>query len=188
MGNSLGGIVGLHLLSRAPLRFLSFATFGTAYSLNLPRAAPKVMPLAYRLLGPHRLGRITAALTTAGPKARELITEGIAAFDPGPGERIADAVRAYDLAPAAQQFDGPILVIRGGRDRAVNLALGHTFAAMTCHPRFERIDLEDAGHCANLDVPDEMCRVLDDFWRRAGATPVAADGYRPADSLRPSAT
>jgi len=70
----------------------------------------------------------------------------------------------------------------------VNLVLGHTFAAMTGHPSFERIDLEDAGHCANLDVPDEMRRVLDDFWRRAGAAPVAADGYRSADSLRPSAT
>jgi pimeloyl-ACP methyl ester carboxylesterase len=97
LGNSLGGIVGLALLSKAPSRFLSFATFGTAYSLNLPRVAPGVLPLLYRLLGPRLLGRVTAALTTADPKARALIAAEIAAFDPGPGERIAEAVRTYDL-------------------------------------------------------------------------------------------
>jgi 3-oxoadipate enol-lactonase len=98
----------------------------------------------------------------------------IAAFDPGPGERVAEAVHAYDLRPPAQQFAGPVLLIRGGKDRAVNLGLGSTFAAMAGHRDFQRIDLPEGGHCANLDAPNEMRAALDAFWRRAGARPVPA--------------
>jgi pimeloyl-ACP methyl ester carboxylesterase len=173
LGNSLGGIVGLGLLHEAPERFISFATFGTAYRLGLPRVAPRLLPLLYQILGPPRLGRIAAAFTTEDIAARKLIAEMIASFDPGAGERIAEQVRAYDLAAAAQQFSGPVLIIRGARDRAVNLALSGTFAAMAAHPDFQRIDFGTAGHCANLDVPVELRAALDGFWRRAGARPVA---------------
>lgn len=173
LGNSLGGIVGLALLRETPERFLSFATFGTAYRLGLPSVAPRLLPLLYRTLGADRLGQIAAAFTTNDRAARKLIAQMIAAFDPRPGERIAQQVRAYDLADAAQQFAGPVLIIRGARDRAVNLALGPTFAAMAQHPDFERLDISTAGHCANLDAPVEVRSALDRFWRRAGAHPTA---------------
>ena len=65
-----------------------------------------------------------------------------------------------------------MLLIRGGRDRAVNLGLGSTFAAMAGHRDFQRIDLPQGGHCANLDAPAEVRAALDAFWRRAGARPV----------------
>ncbi|MEQ1769260.1 MAG: alpha/beta hydrolase [Devosia sp.] len=171
VGNSLGGIIGLAMLRDVPQRFASFATFGTAYRLGLPGVAPRVMPMLYRAFGPGLLGRMTAAMTTSNPAGQKLIAEMIAGFDPGPGERIAAAVCAYDLAAAAQNYAGPVLVLRGGKDSAVNLALGHTFAAMAQHPDFQRIDLARAGHCANLDVPDELRGVLQAFWRRAGAVP-----------------
>lgn len=172
VGNSLGGIVGLAMLRDAPERFASFATFGTAYRLGLPSAAPRLLPLLYRLFGPRLLGRMTAAMTTRDPDARRLIADLIAEFAPGPGERIAAAVRAYDLAPGVQRFRGPVLVIRGARDSAVNRALGRTFASMARHHNFQRIDLARAGHCANLDAPDEVRAVLETFWRRAGARPL----------------
>ena len=174
LGNSLGGIVGLGMMRRNPDRFLSFATFGTVYRMGLPSASPALLPLLYRTMGKSVLSRLTGAMTTSNPAAQRLIASMIAAFDPGPGERVAQAVRAYDLRAPAQQFAGPVLLIRGGKDRAVNLGLGSTFAAMAGHRDFRRIDLPEGGHCANLDAPQEMRAALDAFWRRAGARPAAA--------------
>jgi 3-oxoadipate enol-lactonase len=172
VGNSLGGIVGLGMIRAGFDRFCSFATFGTAYRLSLPMVAPGLLPLLYRTMGPGPLGRITAALTTSDPQARALIAEMVSTFDPRPGERIARAVHAYDLVEAAQQFKGPVLLLRGGKDRAVNLGLASTFAAMARHPDFRQVDLPRGGHCANLDAPVEFRAALDVFWRRAGAQPI----------------
>jgi pimeloyl-ACP methyl ester carboxylesterase len=172
LGNSLGGIVALGILTRRPDRFLSFATFGTVYRMGLPRIAPALLPMLYRFAGAPLLSRMAAAMTSSDPGAQRLIARMIAAFDPGPGEHIARAVHAYDLRAAAQHFAGPVLLIRGGKDRAVNVGLGSTFTAMAGHQNFQRIDLPHGGHCANLDAPDDMRTILDAFWRRAGATPV----------------
>jgi pimeloyl-ACP methyl ester carboxylesterase len=46
----------------------------------------------------------------------------------------------------------------------VNLAMRQTFAAMAGRPNFSRIELPKAGHCANLDVPDEWRAALSGFW------------------------
>jgi pimeloyl-ACP methyl ester carboxylesterase len=171
VGNSLGGIVGLAMLAQQPQRFASFATFGTAYQLNLPAFAPPVLPMLYRGLGAPLLSRITAALTTRDPAARRLIAEMIEDFDPAAGHAIARAVRAYDLREAARNYRGPVLLMRGGRDTAVNLALASSFDAMAGHPGFRRVDLAGAGHCANLDMPGPFRHTIEAFWRNARVAP-----------------
>jgi pimeloyl-ACP methyl ester carboxylesterase len=182
------GFVGLGMMRRNPARFLSFATFGTVYRMGLPAASPAMLPLLYRVMGRSFLSRVTGALTTSNPAAQRLIAEMIAAFDPGPGERVAQAVRAYDLRASAQQFAGPVLLIRGGKDRAVNLGLGSTFEAMAGHKDFQRIDLPEGGHCANLDAPNEMRAALDAFWRRVGARPVSVGRTLSSETSRLRAT
>jgi pimeloyl-ACP methyl ester carboxylesterase len=176
------------MMRRNPARFLSFATFGTVYRMGLPAASPAMLPLLYRVMGRSFLSRVTGALTTSNPAAQRLIAEMIAAFDPGPGERVAQAVRAYDLRASAQQFAGPVLLIRGGKDRAVNLGLGSTFEAMAGHKDFQRIDLPEGGHCANLDAPNEMRAALDAFWRRVGARPVSVGRTLSSETSRLRAT
>jgi hypothetical protein len=71
-----------------------------------------VLPLLYRALGPRRLRRIAAAMTTDNREARKLIAEMIEAFDPAAGRAIAEQVRHYDLVALALGFDGPILLVR----------------------------------------------------------------------------
>jgi pimeloyl-ACP methyl ester carboxylesterase len=167
VGNSLGGIVGLEMLAQQPKRFASFATFGTAYQLNLPAFAPPVLPMLYRGFGAPLLSRMAAAMTTRVPAARKLIAEMIEDFDPVAGHAIAREVRAYDLRAAARSYRGPVLLLRGGRDVAVNMALGPSVAAMAGHPRFRRVGLAQAGHCANLDMPGPFRKTIEAFWRDA---------------------
>jgi len=168
VGNSLGGIVGLDLLVRMPQRFASFATFGTAYRLSLPAAAALGFPLAYAL-GPRIAGAVTARVTTKNREARAVIDRCIAAFDPRVGKAVAQNVRRYDLIANALAYAGPILMLRGGADLAVNQALRQTLPIMSGRPNFRLVDLPTGGHCANLDASDAFRAALLAFWAEAEA-------------------
>lgn len=167
VGNSLGGIVALAMVERATERFRTLATFGTSYRLALPSFVPQIFPLIYKLFGRGIVSGVTARVTTDNICGRTLVAEMLAAFDPHAGRAVAENVRRYDLIDNALGFDKPILMIRGGRDRAVNAALGRTLKAMEGRANFTRVDLKGAAHCANLDVPDEVRSTLVDFWRKA---------------------
>ena len=166
VGNSLGGIIALEMVGREPERFRSLATFGTAYALDLPWPVAGSIPVLYRTLGARLMARITARMTTPDPDARKLVAGILHDFDPKVGRAVAENVRRYDLIQNAARFKGPVLLICGSLDRLVNRALPQTLRAMREHPDFEVVDLPDAGHGANLDRPDQVRRILTEFWTR----------------------
>lgn len=167
VGNSLGGIVALEMLALARGRFRSFATFGTSYRLELPAFVPGIFPFIYGAFGRGIVSGVTARVTTDDVCGRTLVAEMLRDFDPRTGQAVAANVRSYDLIDRALSYDGPILMIRGGRDRAVNAALGRTLKAMEGRANFRRVDLKAAAHCANLDAPGEVRDTLVGFWREA---------------------
>lgn len=164
VGNSLGGIVALDLIGRVPERFRTLATFGTAHRLNLPQLAATAIPLAYRLLGRSLAAGVTGWTTGHTPHARKVVAEMIAAFTPEAGEAIALNVRRYDLLPQALAHGGPLLLLRGDKDHAVNRALAGSLKALDGRANFRRVDLKGGGHCANLDRPDAFRAALETFW------------------------
>lgn len=166
VGNSLGGIVALDLIGSAPERFASLALFGTAFALNLLAMVGPVFPLLYRVLGRNLLARVTAFNTTRHKPARPVIAAMARAFDPRVGAAISAHVRRYDLLENALGYDGPVLVLVGGRDTAVNLALRPTLKRITPRPRWTVTELPLGGHCANLDATDAWRGALEAFWGR----------------------
>jgi 3-oxoadipate enol-lactonase len=177
VGNSLGGIIALSMVETAAARFRSLATFGTSYRLALPPFVPQIFPLIYGLFGRGIVSGMTARATTDNLCGRKLVAEMLADFDPQAGRAVAENVRRYDLIDNALAYTGPILLIRGGRDRAVNAALGSTLKAMQGRANFTRVDLPDAAHCANLDVPAEVRNTLMAFWDNAAITATAQQGH-----------
>lgn len=167
VGNSLGGILALHLLGAHAQRLRTLATFGTAYRLDLPGWTAAAIPLTYRLLGRRLCGWMTALGTTRERSARPLIARLIADFDPEVGRCVAANLTRYDYTPTARAARLPILLLRGGRDRQVNRALAPTLAAMRGHPDFTLVELPEGGHCANLDAGPALRRELLAFWSRA---------------------
>ena len=167
VGNSLGGIVALSMVEAAPRRFRSLATFGTSYRLALPSFVAQIFPLIYGLFGRGIVSGVTANVTTDSVCGRTLVAEMLKAFDPYAGRAVASNVRRYDLIASALSYEGPILMIRGGRDRAVNAALGRSLRAMEGRDNFTRVDVKAAAHCANLDAPEEVRQTLVEFWRKA---------------------
>ena len=152
VGNSLGGIVGLAMMRDRPECFRSFASFGTAYSMAAPRFPARFTPMLYRLFGRRLIAGLTARATTRDRQARRLIRHILMRFDPAILPAALTNLARYDLRDAALGFAGPILIIRGGRDEAVNRVLGPTLTAMRGRSNFTLVDLPEAGHCANLDA------------------------------------
>ncbi len=165
VGNSLGGILALFLLEDQAARLRTLATFGTCYRLRLPRWVGRLIPLSYGLAGAPLTARLGARLTTRNRSARPLLEKLLARFDPDVGRLVAANLASYDLRASAMAARLPILLLRGGRDTAVNAALGPTLRAMRGRPDFTVVELPEAGHCANLDATAAWRAALLGFWR-----------------------
>ena len=166
VGNSLGGVVALAMLAQVPERFLSLTLFGTAFRLKLPAVTGPVFPLLYRVLGKGWLSELTATSTTRHKPGRALIAQMIAAFNPKVGRAIAGHVRRYDLTANALGFPGPVLILVGGMDRAVNLALRPALRRIGPRANWTILDLPEGGHCANLDAAEGFRGAVEGFWAR----------------------
>ena len=164
VGNSLGGIVALHMLDRYGPRFATLTTFGMSYSLDLPAISAPAVVWLYRLFGASRLARLTAAGTTRHRPSRPLVADMLAGFDPQVGRAVSSQVRRYDLTANALAHAGPMLVLVGGHDSAVNRRLRPALAQIGPRPNLTVIDLPDGGHMANLDATDPLRAALLDFW------------------------
>jgi len=169
VGNSRGGILPLSPLGSGPQRFRTFATFGTTYTLSLPRATGRAFPLTYGVFGPRLTAAVAAQVTTCNNEARPLIAKMLRQFDPRVGEAIVKNVACYDFIANAQTFRRPVLLMRGGRDYRVNAGLRPTLAAMQGQSNFAFVKLRGGGHCANLDATETWRSTLLDFWQRAEA-------------------
>jgi 3-oxoadipate enol-lactonase len=81
VGNSLGGILALHLLGTAHgERISTLALFGTCFSMNLPAQVSQVLRSSF-LPGAGITGWITALATTSNPAGRQAIATAIAQFN-----------------------------------------------------------------------------------------------------------
>ena len=165
VGNSLGGILVLHLLGQVPERFNSVSIFGTCFSLDVPASLIPVLPALRRVLGPRLLGAVAAAATTRSKSARKLIAEMARTFDPDVGVAIASHVRCYDLTANALSYPGPMLIMICGQDLAVNLGLRPALERIGQRPNWTVVDLPAAGHCANLDASAPWQQALTQFWQ-----------------------
>jgi pimeloyl-ACP methyl ester carboxylesterase len=119
---------------------------------------------ARRVLGASLLARLTAQTTSEDPEARALIESILQAARYDVVAALAGVLTQYDLIAEARAADLPILMLRGGRDRAVNAGLGKTLAAMRDKPNFSLVELPSGGHCANLDAREMFRAALLDFW------------------------
>jgi Lysophospholipase len=167
VGNSLGGIAALELLKSDAPRLSSLTLFGTAFRLALPALSSRFIPWLYAFPGPALTAKVTAAATTADPAARALVESMLLDFDPRVGAAIAASVRSYDLRAPAMDYAGPMLVIRGGRDTAVNAALADGVSLLSGRPNFTLVQMPSGGHCANLDDPAFFRDTLERFWAYA---------------------
>ncbi|MFT6657012.1 alpha/beta fold hydrolase [Maritalea sp.] len=156
VGNSLGGILGLHLLPAHPDRFLTFTTFGTSYALATPSFSADALPRIYDFIGPEWVDKIIARSTSKRRSAQEVVHELLDDYDINVVSYVAKSVGNYDFIENARQFEKPIMMLRGGQDILVNAALMTTMSVMKNQTNFTYFDIPKGGHCANLDAQEEV--------------------------------
>jgi len=165
VGNSLGGIAALAMLRQD--RFRTLTTFGTLYAIGLPRLGGHHAITAGRaVLGQRLFATLTANSTSPNPAARAVLKRVLSQTRYRVTAMLAGVLTRYDLTGEASRATLPILMLRGGRDLAVNSGLGGTIAAMRGRPNFTLVELPLGGHCANLDVPETFRTTLLQFWER----------------------
>lgn len=164
VGNSLGGILALEIMGQAPERLRKFASFGTAYSLEVPGFVASIASGSVRLLGTKLIGQMIAPMTCKAPEAQAIIYAMLQDVDLYAAEAAGRDVSTYDLIANAQSFMRPILMLRTDQDHNVNNALAPTLLSMSDQQNFTLIDIAGAGHCANLDQPDQIRDLLSQFF------------------------
>lgn len=156
VGNSLGGILALHLLPTHAERFLTFTTFGTSYALMTPHFSADAVPRIYDFIGPEWVDKIIARSTSKRRSAQELVHELLDDYDIKVVGYVAKSVGNYDFIQNAKLFEKPIMMLRGGEDVLVNAALITTMREMKQQKNFAYFDIPKGGHCANLDAQEEV--------------------------------
>lgn len=183
VGNSLGGILALFLLGTShKKRLRSLALFGTCFSMNLPPYTRYLLRGAF-LPGAPITAWLTARTTTGNPTGQQAIENAIRQFNVEAGAAIVDNVRQYDFVANTLAYENPLLLLWGGRDYAVNLRLRNDIDKFAGRPNFTCVDLPQAGHCANFDMPAAFAGALEAHWNRADTEPLSLDGadIREAD-------
>jgi len=166
VGHSTGGVVGYALLKHAPERVASLTTFGTTAELNSGFLGNLVV-LLDQLLGPKMEGFLAKQTVS---KQKE-----VAAYV---GQMIADTPKStivytrknllnYSyLQTITDHPNHPILLIQSEFDSEINQVLASTLESLSRHPTAEVIQLNAAGHMANLDQPEKFNKILDAFLQK----------------------
>ncbi len=156
IGNSLGGILGLSLMNTDEERLKNFICFGTSFALKVPEAWVSSIRLIYDAIGGESMAKLGAPMTTWEPKAQAVILEMLQNMDIDAVVRVARAVHDYDMIANATAFEKPMLMLKGEKDRPVNMILGSTLEAMQDKANFTLVEIKGAGHVANLDRPEKI--------------------------------
>lgn len=163
VGNSLGGILGLSLMDTDSQRLKSFICFGTAFALKVPETWVSAIRLIHDAIGGEMMAKAGAPMTTWQPEAQAVILQMLQTMDIDAVVRVARAVHDYDMIANALAYGGQMLMLKGENDRPVNFALRSTLSAMKDKANFRLLDVDGAGHVANLDQPEKVRTAILDF-------------------------
>lgn len=163
-GNSLGGLVGIKICESNSDRIASLTTGGTAYRL---RTIPGIATLSHGLLklfGQKRLAAFTARRLVFNPNARHLVQTLMGAFELEVVRHIQSNIARYDYRAIVRDFDGPLLILRGEHDRAINKRLAASWKTLCNKDNVKLVKLSGVGHFTNLDDPKQFRTALLTFF------------------------
>lgn len=163
VGNSMGGNLGFELLRRAPERLSSLTTFGTTASLHQPAWLVSLLKMLYRWMPPSWIARLSSA-SGQTVEAKVKIYELFKTVNRETVLQLMPALAQLDYLEDLADSTVPWLLIQGMADRDINRVLKETLVVHKRKAQHQLVQVDKAGHFANLDQPAAFHQALADFW------------------------
>ena len=162
VGNSMGGNIGYELIKSHPKRLLSFTSFGTTAKLNKPGFTKGLMKFTYKLMSMKMIGKLSGSSgVSKGSKTK--IIEMISQAQKSTVLNLVPHIGNFDYLEVIKNSQVRAQIIRGDKDKEINKVLKSTIEKFNARNNFNLIDIENAGHFANLDNPDLFNEILEAF-------------------------
>ncbi|SHF15808.1 alpha/beta fold hydrolase [Alkalibacter saccharofermentans] len=166
VGNSAGGVIGFYLLKARPDLLSSLTTFGTVgelkYSTSMTRIIAGIDKAMLRW-NPRRylnfLSKNTSKYESVQKEIFEMFMMSTEAIP-----YIRENLGNYSCLDVINRMTIPYLLIRGEQDKEINSKLTSTLEALAANNKSRVVEIEKAGHIANLDKSEEFNKILAGFW------------------------
>lgn len=155
IGNSMGGNIGYELVKRYEQRLRSFTTFGTTAELKVGKGAVKIIRFMYKLISSKMLGSMSGSVGRT-KESKEVIKKMMTKMNKAVILDILPELSDLNYLDVIAKSEVPALIIRGDKDAEINRTLSSAIETFQQRGRFRLVELNDAGHFANLDAPDEF--------------------------------
>lgn len=165
VGNSMGGNLGFELLRRAPERLLSLTTFGTTARLHQPAWLVGLLKGLYRILPPSWIARLSSASGQTS-EAKATIYELLKSVRRETVLQLMPELAQLDYLEVLSASTVPWLLVQGAADRDINRVLDETLGVHGRGGLHQLVQLDGAGHFANLDQPIAFNQAVADFLKR----------------------
>lgn len=169
-GLSMGGYVAQEFLALHPERVRAAILMCTSAAFGKPGGDFQQKFLAARLK-PMDEGRTPADIAptlaagmvgpNAGPEVGRALTESMSMISPETYRQALNCLVTFDRREAVKEIAVPTCLIAGEADTTAPATVMERMAARIPGSRFDVIG--GAGHIANLEAPEETCRLISTF-------------------------
>lgn len=165
VGNSAGGVIGFELFQTNPEKMVSLITFGTtaqlkfsSFTANLIVAINRTM---FKLNGQKHAAFLAKNSSSVKDVQQELIEHFL--LSKNASHYLQKNLGNYCYTHVIENMNIPYLLIKGDLDREINKNLSSTIQAIEKNPLASIIELNSAGHIANLDAPNQFNEIVRKF-------------------------
>lgn len=162
IGNSMGGVIGYHLLNNHPQLIDQLITNGTTPRLTYGQLGLAFMRwtdrLTINLLGFDKYMAIAAKAVLAKPNDRHRLEKIFAEASPKAIIASHQSLGNYDFLDTINHQTAKVIIIRTPDDKGINRSLNRALEQLPLLP--EVIDCPIGGHIINFQYPDRYNELL----------------------------
>ena len=162
VGNSMGGNVGYELMKACPDRLLSFTSFGTTGALKKSGFIIWLMKFIYKLLSMKIIAKLSGS-EAVNESSKAKIVEMMSQTKKSTVLNLIPYLGDFDYLDVIKHSKTKAQIIQGDKDKEINKVLESTIETFKQRGDFSLVELENAGHFANLDNPLEFNRIVKEF-------------------------
>lgn len=165
VGNSAGGVIGLHIAKERPDLLISLTTFGTTAEMNYSALMTKIISSIDKIMlrwNPKGYLDFFSKHTSKYKQSqKEIFNMFMMSIQVIP--YIRNNLGNYSYIDTIKEMSIPYLLIKGEEDKEINKNLRFTLDQIKENKNAKVAKILKAGHITNLDRPDEFNKTLKNF-------------------------